>query len=170
MPSKGFHYRRNNIITKKLHKKFLLETGLDIDYQTYKNIILDSNQVIFDTIANDPAGFKLPENLGYIIVTKYKTDKKSTDWQNSKKYKKTIYHTNLHSFGKRGHIKWSKLAIARFKFNRIYKFKACRFLARKVSHNITENKVDYFTWKNTDFYSSSKLDRFYNKKFKTQDT
>lgn len=167
MPSKGFTYSRNNVLSKTLYDKFIEDSGIDISYATFREIILESNQTIFDIICNDAEGFKIPENMGYWVVTKYKSKKKATDWINSKKYKRAVYLTNLHSFGYIHHIKWCKFAIARFKFANIYKFEAARFLKRKVAKNVKEGKA-YFNWQNSDFWSTSKLDRMYNRKYKTE--
>lgn len=167
MPAKGTSYHRNNIISKELYKKFLDEFKMEIDYETFVDIILESNSIIFDIIANEPTGFKIPENMGYWVVTKYKTKKKPIDWKNSRRLKKQVYLTNLHSFGYVYHIKWCKFAIARFKFNEIYKFSSCRFLARKVAQN-GKNGFTYFNWKNSDFWNTFKLDRTYYKKYKNK--
>lgn len=168
MPAKGYSQRRNNIITKDLYKTFKKDTGIEIDYKTFQNIIIESNSTIFDIVANEATGFKLPEGMGYLVVTKYKSKKKSVDWQNSKRLKRAVYLTNLHSFGFISHIKWCKFSIARFKFNEIYKFESARNLARKVSAN-TIAGMTYFNWQNSDFWNTSKLDRLYNRKYKNKE-
>ena len=168
MPSKGYRRTRNNVISEKFFNSIKKDSKLEIDYKTFQKIILESNSTIFDIVANEPTGFKLPEGLGYLVVTKYKSNKKPIDWKNTHKYKKVIYLTNLHSFGYISHIKWCKFSIARFKYNEIYKFEPCRYLTRKVSAN-TKAGVTYFNWQNSDFWSTSKLDRLYNRKYKTQE-
>lgn len=168
MPSKGFSYQRNNLITKELHKKFEEENGFKIEFKLFSTIILESNKIIFNVVADDPAGFKLPENMGYLVVTRYKTKKKPIDWINSVKYRRAVYFTNLHSFGYMHHLKWCQFAIARFKYHEIYKFEPCRFLTRKIAKNVKEGTI-YFNWQNSDFWSTSKLDRLYNKTYKNKE-
>jgi hypothetical protein len=168
MPSKGYKRKRNNIITEELYKSFKEENAIEIDYETFRNIILKSNGIIVDIIANEALGFKLPESMGYIVVTKYKSNKKAIDWKNTKKYGKVIYHTNLHSFGYTSHIKWCKFSLARFKFNQIYKFEFARDFTRRVSSN-TKKGMTYFTWNNSDFWNTSKLERFYNRTYKNNE-
>lgn len=168
MPAKGYFYSRNNIITKDLHQRFIEENDVEIDFKTFQKVILESNQVIFNIIADEPEGFKLPEGMGYLVVTRYRTTKKPIDWVNSKKYKRAVYLPNLHSFGYISHIMWCKFAIARFKYNEIYKFEPCRFLSRKVAAN-TKAGLTYFSWQNSDFWNTSKLDRLYNKTYKNKE-
>ena len=168
MPCLNYRRRRNNIITKKLYQTFKESNDIDIDFKTFQKIILESNSVIFDVVANEPTGFKLPEGMGYLVVTKYKSNKKPIDWVNSRRLKKAVYLPNLHSFGYISHIKWCKFSIARFKYNEIYKYESGRELSRKVSAN-TKAGMDYFNWQNSDFWNTSKLDRLYNRKYKNKE-
>lgn len=168
MPAAGYTYSREQVIDKEFFKGFLKvhpELQSIINYDTFKDIILESNQLMFDTVANDDQGIKLPENMGYVAVTKYKSKKKARDWANSIKYGKVIYHLNLHSFGFIYHIKWFKAGIAKFAHNYIYKFEPNRFLKRAVAANVKSGKP-YLEWNLTDFWSASKLQRAFNKRFK----
>src|SRR5689334_9320632 len=120
MPAKGFYYSRDTVISEEFFNQFLEEYPEYkelIDYQQFKNIIFDSNKSIADIIGNDSQGFKLPENMGFIAVTKYKSKKKAIDWKNSKEFNKKIFHVNLHSFGFTHHIRWFKAGIAKFSHN-----------------------------------------------------
>lgn len=159
MPAKGSTLDsgpRDMVIDEEFYKKVKDKYNLDIDYKTFKNIILTSNNAIKEIIANDEGGFKLPENLGYIVVTKYKSKKRPIDWVATKKLKKVVYLPNLHSFGYIHHIKWFRIGLTvNFGTADVYKFESCRDLSRSVAKNVKEYKV-YHTWSNSDFWSSSK--------------
>lgn len=168
MPAKGSKLKcgeRYNPLNKKLYKQFIKETEIDIDFETFKTIIKDTNQMIHDAIAEEEVGVKLPENLGNIVVTKYKSTKVPTDWHNSKKLNKYVPILNLHSFGYVHHIKWFTIGVAHHIYT--YKFIPYRTLTRKVSQLIKSGKK-YFKWENTDFWSSTRMERMFNKFYKTE--
>jgi ribosome biogenesis protein Nip4 len=129
--------------------------------------VLESNKKICETVVEDENGFKLPENLGYLCVIKYKTKKKAINWADTKKYGKTIYFLNLHSFGFRYHIKWFKTGISRFSFNEVYKFAPLRTMRTHVSKNAKANK-EYHEWNLKDFWDFNKLEKLVHKKLKLE--
>lgn len=167
MPAKNCTLRdgeRYNPLTPKLWKAFKKKTGLDIPYLTFRDVIWNTNQLIADAIADEEAGVELPEQMGNIVVTKYKSKKVPTDWVNSKRLGKKIPLLNLHSFGYVHHIKWFKVNMkTQHKF--IYRLKPDRKLSRKVAANIKARKK-YFEWTDTDFWHDSKLDRSFYKFYK----
>lgn len=168
MPAKGYSYSRDTVIDKELFDSFLIqypEYKDQLDYNTFKDVILESNKNIAAIIINEDNGFKLPENLGYIAVTRYKSKKKAIDWESTHKYKKRIYHNNLHTFGFSFKIRWYKAGIAKFRNNRIYKFDSCRTLSRAVAKMAKEGRM-YLEWKMADFWDASKLERSFRKQFK----
>lgn len=82
-----------------------------ITSQQYSLVIKKSNSLIALAILENPFGFKLPNNLGYIAVDKYKPKKdgrKPIDWVTTNKLHKLTFLTNLHSFGWIYHIKFYK--------------------------------------------------------------
>ena len=73
MPAKGKKIlcgKRNTIVNTSFWRKFKEESGIDISYTDFRDIIWDSNKLISDTVIEDSTGFKLPEQLGYIVVKK----------------------------------------------------------------------------------------------------
>src|SRR5688572_13236212 len=171
MPAKGTNYElpnRKQVLSRDLWKEFIKETSIEISFKDFSDIIKDSNKKIAETITEDENGFKLPENLGYLCIIKYKTKHKAINWADTKKYGKTIYYLNLHSFGYRYHIKWFKTGIARFAFNDVYKFAPLRDMRTDVSKKIRAGK-DYHEWTLKDFWDFNKLERLLNKKLKLEE-
>lgn len=171
MPAKGTNYElpnRKQILSKELWKEFIKETGVQIAYSDFSDIIKTSNKKIAETVIEDENGFKLPENLGYLCIIKYKTKRKAINWADTKKYGKTIYYMNLHSFGYRYHIKWFKTGIARFAFNDVFKFAPLRDMRTDVSKRIRAGK-DYHIWVLKDFWDFNKLEKLINKKLKLEE-
>jgi hypothetical protein len=166
MPAKGSHYNlpdREQVISKKLWESYKEKYNSDISYVMFTNIIKESNKKIANLVSEDEYGFKLPENLGYMCVIKYKTKKKAINWGDTKKYGKIIYYLNLHSFGYRYHIKWFKTGISRFPFNEIYKSAPLRTMRDNVSKKIRSGK-DYIQWTLKDFWENNKLEKILHKK------
>jgi hypothetical protein len=91
MPAKGSHYHfpdRKQVLSPELWKAYKEKSGKDISYSDFTNIIKESNKKIFQFVLEDENGFKLPENLGYLCIIKYKTKKKAINWADTKKYGK----------------------------------------------------------------------------------
>lgn len=156
MPAKGKGLNsgpRDLIIDRKFYKQFIEETKIDIDYDTFRSTVIESNKLIADIVVNDDTGFKLPEQLGYLVVTKYTSKKKPIDWINSKKLKKTIYLTNLHSFGYVYHIKWFKKNVANLKLKESFRIEPCREFKRNVAASVKSGK-QYHIWQKSDFYNN----------------
>lgn len=166
MPAKGTKYNipdRNQILSKELWKEYVAKYNSNISFKDFSNIIKESNKEIADIVADDEQGFKLPENMGYLCVIKYKTKRKAINWADTKKYGKTIYYLNLHSFGYRYHIKWFKNGISRFPFNEAFKFAPLRIMKTDVSKRIKDGK-DYIEWTLKDFWDNNKLEKILHKK------
>lgn len=171
MPAKGTHYQlpdRDQVLSPSLWKAFKQKHNIEISYSDFTNIIKESNKKIFNAVLEDENGFKLPENLGYFCIIKYKTKKKAINWADSKKYGKKIYFLNLHSFGYRYHIKWFKTGIARFAFNEVFKFAPLRLMRTEVSKKIKAGVKDYHEWTLKDFWNNNKLEKLVNKKLKIE--
>lgn len=170
MPAKGSSYQlpdRDQVLSPQLWKAFKEKSKMDISYADFTKIIKESNKKICNTAVEDENGFKLPENLGYLCIIKYKTKKKAINWADTKKYGKTIYFLNLHSFGFRYHIKWFKTGISRFPFNEVYKFAPLRTMRTDVSKNVKAGKL-YHEWTLKDFWDFNKLEKLVHKKLKLE--
>lgn len=171
MPALGSHYDipdRDHILSPDLWKAYKEKSKSEISYKDFTTIIKESNKKIYKAIIEDERGFKLPENLGYLCVIKYKTKHKAINWKDTKKYGKTIYYLNLHSFGYRYHIKWFKTGICRFPFNEVYKFVPLRTMRTEVSKLIRSGR-DYHEWNLKDFWDFNKLEKLVNKKLKVSE-
>lgn len=169
MPSKNTTLRtgdRFNPITKKLWKEFVKEREIDIDFKTFRNIIETSNETMRESVIHEEAGVELPERLGHVVVNKYKkiSKKRPVDWINTNKLGKFVPLLNLHSFGYMYNIRWYTVGTI-FKNRRIYRFVPYRIMTRAVAKNIKSGK-QYFSWNDSDFWSTSKLQRSFDKFFK----
>lgn len=159
MPAKNttlFNGARDNILGKEFCDKVRKKLSIDVDDDTIKKIIINSNLKIHEIVADEEGGFKIPENMGYMVVTKYKSKKIPIDWVNTKKLQKRVYLTNLHSFGYIHNIKWYRLGLTvNFASFDVYKFEPCREIKRRLAKNVKAYKV-YHSWSNSDFFSNSK--------------
>lgn len=157
--SSGLYKTKNRVnhSTAKAYKEFKLKhPTIDITSQQYVDIVKRSNELIATAILENPYGFKLPEQLGYIAIDKFKPKKgsriKPIDWITTNKTGKLTYLTNLHSFGFIYVIKWYKNPNR--KFLDCYVFKAQKKLNRALAQKIKAGK-DY-----------TKIDRsFFNRRF-----
>lgn len=68
---------RENFIDVKFHKEFVKATGIDVDYKIFKKVIVDSNKAIANVILDGNDGFKLPVNMGSIVINAYKDKNKN---------------------------------------------------------------------------------------------
>lgn len=167
MPAKGtglVYGDRYNPLNKELYKKFIEETCINVDYDTFVSIIRTNNKLMHDSVIEEEAGIKLPENLGHVIVTKYKSNRVPWDWRKTVDCKTKVPHVNLHSFGYIYHIKWFKIGV-RFANNFIYKFQPYRTLKRGVAKSI-KGGGQYFEWENSDLWSSTKMERRFERMYK----
>lgn len=159
MPAKNTTYKsgkRNLIVDKEFCDEVREKTGLDISDKEIRKIIITSNDEIRNSIADSDDAFKLPERLGYIAVTRYKSKKRPIDWTNTFKLKKKIPYINLHSFGYIYHIKWFKKSQSNFGLKAVYKLEPSRRLTRQVSRNALNGKI-YHEWENSDFWSTDDM-------------
>ncbi len=147
---------RDHILGRKFFKELkLAHPELELTWSEVVDIIRETNKEIANIITNDQAGFKLPENHGYIVVTSFKSNHKTVDLENTKKFRRAIYHLNLHSFGHRLAIKWINNNRLNY-FPKIYKFKACRTLCRQVAKS-GKSGFNYLNWSKKDFIKFDKI-------------
>ena len=162
MAAKGSKFKignRTSTMNKELYHRYVEDTKSTIDFDTFKKIINTCNDEVINCILDDISGFKLPYNLGYIVVTKFKGRYTKPDYKNTLIYNKTIPLLNLHSFGFIYRIAWfkstnakgmysnSRLFPYKLNFNRIFK----RALAKKIKAG-----KSYDSWKPSDFWSVNK--------------
>lgn len=159
MPSKGTGYKtgkRNLIMNPEFFDEVREELGIDMSDQDIRKIIVTSNDEIREAVVAGDDAFKLPEQLGYLVITKYKSHKKPVDWINSRKFKKKVPLLNLHSFNYIYHIKWFKKSDRRFATQEVYKLEPARKFKRQVALNVKSGR-DYHTWYKADFWNMNKV-------------
>lgn len=133
----GRHGFINRVAFKVFKNKYPEQ---EITYREYIDILKASTETIRDHILENPLGFKLPYNLGYIAIDKFKplTSYAAVDWYNSKLLKRRVIFNNLHSFGYLYKIK----LYPNPKINplKVYKFAAHRIIKRMAAKNIKAGK------------------------------
>lgn len=173
MPNKGSTGKfgiRTRPLDIKFWKKFVKETGTDIDQKTFFNIIRTCLKSIQYSIINDAEGVQLPEWLGTVVVSKYKPESKArkpTDWLNTNKLGYVVPLTNLHSFGHIFKIKWFKVGTRRIKNLRFMSFKFSRELTRGLAASIKSGNK-YFTWSASDLWNITKMERTFLRSYKKE--
>lgn len=139
---------RANYLNRREYNRFVEENpNSGIEYKEFIQILKESTKSIRQTIIDNPLGFKLPYNLGYIAVNKYKPLKKSSNqpinWVATNKYGRIIPFTNFHSLGYMYKITFypnnSILPM------RSYVMKAHRVLKRMVAKTILDNTNQYIS-------------------------
>lgn len=86
----------------------------NIEYDLFRNIILDYYSYILEELLDNGNEIKLPCNLGTISIRKKKSDYWnghgcSIDYKATKENNKLIYYINEHSDGYKFRLYWSKL-------------------------------------------------------------
>jgi len=119
-----------------------------VDYKTYKSIILDYISEMVNYMLYEAGTFKMPYRLGNLRVIKQlssigRNNRKSVDFNLTKKYGKTIYHYNEHSDGYKFMFKWDKKK-AVVKHKTFYRFIPSRHNKRHLAYIIKNNKADFF--------------------------
>lgn len=157
---------RNRVgyINRVAYKEFIKqypESG--ISYEEYILILKESTRSIRDFILNNELGFKLPFNLGYIAVDKYKPGKSTVpvDWVNSRRLKRLIPLTNFHSLGYMFKIKLYKNP----KIKPLYAFdmQAHRIIKRMLAANIKQEKGNYISIDRSYFSRRFNIDKYLSK-------
>ena len=150
---RGFINKKEYILFKQRYPKS------EITYQNYIIILKESCLAIRDHILGNPIGFKLPLNLGYIAVKKFKTNDNfiAIDWPNTLKYGKRIPLTNFHSFGHAYKIKFYKNLKIRPLVG--YEMEAHRSIKRLLAQYIKEDKTPYVEIDRSYFNDRFKIDK-----------
>jgi hypothetical protein len=115
----------------------------NISYEEYISVLKESSACIQNFILNNELGFKLPLNLGYIAVDKFKPSRtyKAIDWPATLRLGRHIPLTNFHSFGHAFKIKLFKNP--KSKPLEAYVMKAHRLLNRALGKKIKSGKENY---------------------------
>ncbi len=137
---------RVDYIHRFTYKAFLKKyPDTPVTYNQFVEILKLSNNVIGEYIIENPLGFKLPYNMGYLAVDKFRPGKKhfSMDWAATRKFGKPIPNLNLHSFGYVFKVKLYKNN--RLKPFLLHKMDAHRFLKRRIAQKIKSGKYEYIS-------------------------
>lgn len=139
--------RHTGITIAGLWKKFKVQyPDLAEEIGNVKNftkIIHTGNELTKDYVLEDPLGFRLPERLGKLFISKYKSDIKITDRVKSKEYKTKVYYQNSHSDGYTYRIYWAKEKGAVSNIS-AFVFKGSRRMKRGLAQRIKQRTHDYF--------------------------
>lgn len=174
MPSKntpGKFGKKFVPLNPSLWRRFMRETGVEIEYNTFKRIVNTNTQNIVESIINEPEGVQLPENMGCIVITKYKINanrkKRNLDFVNTLKLGKNVPLLNLHSFGYVYNIRWYKneVKVKNLKLFSLYK---ARPLKRGVAKAIKAG-ANFFQWSASDLWNLTRLERRFNKHYKNEE-
>lgn len=162
----GFINRKsfNQFIKTESYRRFREKTGLDITYEEYISILKTSNKEIASFILDNELGFKLPNNIGYIAVTKFKQRDTYivTDWHNTNKYNKIIPNMNLHSFGYM--FKFRLFKNQKLRPFRSYFMQAHRAIKRELATKIKSGKQIYLELDNSYFNKKFSIDNIFKYK------
>lgn len=155
--------KKHTILSNKFHAQIKKDLP-EIKYLTKQQvsaIIKESNKCIADHVITQPLGFKLPLQLGYLCVSKYmpKPYKVIVDWGSSKKFKKEIPFTNLHTFGYVYQIRWFKNP-KNSTFN-LYRHMAKRCVKRELAKNIRAG-TDFLALDRSYFEKKFNINNIYN--------
>lgn len=134
----------------------------DVTYEQYIRVTKESTSVIRDFILDNELGFKLPHNLGYIAVDKFKPSKDSLyiDWKNTRLLGKIIPFTNFHSLGYVFKIKLYKNS--KIQPLKAYEMNTHRILKRMLAKKVKEGK-QYIHIDRSYFNKRFSIDRFLNR-------
>lgn len=156
---------RITYIKKDEYKKFIEKyPNSDVTYEEFITILKESNNYIKEQILDNQLGFKLPHNLGYIAVNKFKTSRKfvAIDWVNTKKLGKIVPLTNFHSFGHAYRIMLYKNA--KVKPLQAYHMDAHRLLKRALAQNIKQDKQQYIAINKSYYNKRFSIDNYLKQK------
>lgn len=122
-------------------------TLYQVDYKTFRALLIDYFIHIKDEVLENGKDFKLPCRLGDLSIVKHKPKEwtgKSLriDYKLSKEYGKIIYHLNEHSDGYKYRAHWSK-KLSMLKNKTKYQLILTRYNKRRLAQIIKNNERDY---------------------------
>lgn len=133
-----------------------------ITYEIFINTLKESTSAIKEHILTNPLGFKLPFNIGYIAVDKFKAKAHyvAVDWVNTRRLGRRIPLINLHSFGYMYKVKfYPNMSIKPLKN---YEMEAHRKLNRSLGQNILNNTQQYISIDRNYFSKRFHIDKYLN--------
>jgi hypothetical protein len=141
MPAKGSMRRRvKPAFLTKFYPKYVKETKRK-DRKRFMLIYKALFQQIADWMLEDPEGFKLPFNMGILIIMRYTPKAKPVNIRQSVRAGKVIYYQNLHSFGDAITVTWIKPEYVKYRNMEAYYFQSERKLQRRASHACLAGKI-----------------------------
>lgn len=170
MPAKGTSLRtgeRHVIFNPKFVRRILRNPKYKGKYThaDLKKIFDTANLHIKQSVFEDPSGFRLPNNLGVLVVNKYKpkADKVIINRSQSKLYKKDIPYLNLHSFGNMFNIKYCKVTNSNYRnLLKCFKFIPERSFNRELAKIIKTTGGEQYLEKNDQsFISKTRLTKLF---------
>lgn len=143
---KGKLQNRKGFVNKVSYKLFIQKyPDSNISYTEYISVLKESSVCIQNTILTNELGFKLPLNLGYIAVHKFKPFKawRAVDWPATLRLGRRIPLLNFHSMGYAFKIKLFKNP--KLVPLRSYTMKAHRQLNRALGQKIKSGNDKYIS-------------------------
>lgn len=158
-----------NVLNTELYKRFIAENPKfeGLDYATFKAIIYQINDQIWQTVIKDRNGVELPEQLGNLFIGSCQRKKgPNPDHKRSAEYGKVIQNRNWESDDYVAKIFYTNCETKyRFKNHDFWGFTGVRQFKRAVAHSYPENFKKYIEVENT-----LKISRLFRKiKNKTYD-
>lgn len=134
---------RHNFLNLRFYNQFIKDTGSNLTYKQFVDIIDSSCRKMKNKIIDNTEGFKMPEVLGYMATSRYKPKPgtRRVDFGKSQQLGFTVYHTNFHSFGYNARIQWYTYQIAQCRNIEIYKFVPDKEFQALKSNRLIEGKV-----------------------------
>src|SRR3954462_4005774 len=117
MPNKGSVRRRvlpRSLIKGNVFKAFSKHTGKK-DRKQFDLIAHALFSRMAEYIKDDIEGFKLPFNMGILMVIRYKPRHKRINVRRSVQLGQLVYYQNLHSFGDSIAVTWIKPEYLRYR-------------------------------------------------------
>src|SRR3954470_1385962 len=101
MPDKGSIRKRpptTALVNRELIKAYEKQTGRK-DSPRFRQIAKALYAQMAEWIVDDEEGFKLPYNIGILLVKRYTPRRKAVDSRKTAKMGQIVYYQNRHSFG-----------------------------------------------------------------------
>jgi hypothetical protein len=121
-------------------------TPYDISYKEFMTITEDYLKEISDGLLSGKGSFRIPKNLGYITITKFKVDLSKLnriDWKATVETGKKIYHLNEHSDGFNYKVVWTRIQ-QNARNVKMYVFAPTRRIKRTLASLIKNREFDTY--------------------------
>jgi len=139
--STSFHNQKTLNKFKEKYPKYK-----DLTIKEFKNIISEFNRTMRESVVDSRDGIKLPENLGYVLITKTIVEKgtRNIDYNLSSKYKKVVNHANWDSDNYLAKISYTNYRMKYvFRSRGIWGFTPSSTFKKSVSGTFAENYNRY---------------------------